>query len=299
MSRPPTLDLPDGTRASRMATRRGDFAVHDIGRAEHGTVLLVPGYTGSKEDFLGLLKPVAQAGFRAVAVDGRGQHESGGPRDETAYARDELADDLLAQAEALGGRVHLVGHSLGGLIARSAVLRDASPIASLTLMSSGPAAISRSQQLRVRLLLKGLAVLDMETVWRAMRVFDRFSGPAAKSPLEPVNEAVPPAVLAFLHQRWLNTVPEQLKATGRQLLKEPDRVAELARVPMRMHVLSGERDDAWPVAWMDEMARRLRARRTVIAGAQHSPNADRPLETARELVSGWHAAAEPHPPDRP
>lgn len=296
MSRPRTLDLPDGARAYRLATRRGEFAVHEMGRAEHGTALLVPGYTGSKEDFIGLLQPLAEAGFRTVAVDGRGQYESYGPPDEAAYAREELAADLLAQLAALDAParqpVHLVGHSLGGLIARSAVLRDAAPVASLTLMSSGPSAVSPPQQARVKLLLGGLAVLDMEAVWQAMRSYDQSSGPAADTPLEPVAEATPPAVLEFLHQRWLRTVPEQLAATGRQLLEEPDLVAELGRVPLPVHVLSGERDDAWPVPWLDEMARRLGARRTVVAGAEHSPNTDRPLETARQLVHGWHAATE-------
>jgi pimeloyl-ACP methyl ester carboxylesterase len=35
------------------------------------------------------------------------------------------------------------------------------------------------------------------------------------------------------------------------------------------------------------MAVRLRARRTVIAGADHSPNADQPLPTARALADFW------------
>lgn len=146
MSKPPRLTLPPAARAYRLTTARGAFAVHEAGEPLRGTALLVPGYTGSKEDFIGLLEPLAGAGFRVVAVDGRGQHESPGPREESAYALEELAGDVLAQAAAVsgddGGPVHLVGHSLGGLIARAAVLRDHAPFASLTLMSSGPAAIS-------------------------------------------------------------------------------------------------------------------------------------------------------------
>ena len=42
------------------------------GPCELGTVLLVPGYTGSKEDFIALLGPLAAAGRRVVAVDLRG-----------------------------------------------------------------------------------------------------------------------------------------------------------------------------------------------------------------------------------
>ncbi|HZG03463.1 MAG TPA: alpha/beta hydrolase [Streptomyces sp.] len=279
MSKPPTLTLPPGARAYRLATARGGFAVHDAGEPRAGTALLVPGFTGSKEDFITLLAPLARQGFRVVAVDGRGQYETGGPREEAAYVQDELARDVLALAEALGGDVHLLGHSMGGLVARAAVLRDASPFGSLTIMSSGPAAISPAQQARTRLLLEALAAMDLEAVWRAMRDMD---------PPEAADSATPPAVAEFLHRRWLANVPEQLLVTGRQLLAEPDRVAELAAVPLPKHVLSGAVDYAWPVPLMDEMARRLDARRTVIDGAEHSPAVERPKETADALAAFWH-----------
>jgi len=110
-----TADLtvpPYETR--RLPTARGSFAVVDVpaapGSDAKGTALLLPGYTGSKEDFTLLHGPLAARGYRSVAVDGRGQHESDGPDDESAYALDELARDVLAQVAALGERVHLVGH---------------------------------------------------------------------------------------------------------------------------------------------------------------------------------------------
>jgi pimeloyl-ACP methyl ester carboxylesterase len=296
MSRPPFLTLPGCARAHRLRTARGEFAVHDA-RPEgtaRGTVLLVPGFTGSKEDFIALLEPLARAGFRVVAVDGRGQHETGGPRDEAAYAQQELARDVLAQAAALdagssmnadttataerSAPLHVLGHSLGGLVVRTAVMMAPDTFASLTLMSSGPAAISESQQARTKLLIDALGVTDMETVWQAMRELD---------PPEAPEETTPPGVEDFLHQRWLGTVPEQLIATGRQLNSEPDRVAELAGVGLPKHVLSGIVDYAWPVPLMDEMAERLSAHRTVIKGAGHSPNAERPLPTAEALIDFW------------
>ncbi|GAB2784288.1 alpha/beta fold hydrolase [Streptomyces daliensis] len=283
MSKPPFLTLPGAARAYRLETARGDFAVHDAGAARLGTALLLPGFTGSKEDFVALLEPVADAGFRVVAVDGRGQYETGGPRARGAYGLGELARDTLALARAIGdeGRpVHLVGHSLGGLIARAAVLRDAAPFASLTLLSSGPAAVAASQRKRVEMLLGALPSLTMEEIWAAMRQLD---------PPEAADEETPPEVAAFLRRRWLANVPEQLGAAGETLTGEPDRVAELARVPLPFHVLSGEVDYAWPVPLLDQMAVRLGARRTIIEGAGHSPNAERPHETAHALTSFWRA----------
>ena len=43
-------------------------------------VLLVPGYTGSKEDFIAVLAPLAAAGHEVLAIDQRGQYESPGDR---------------------------------------------------------------------------------------------------------------------------------------------------------------------------------------------------------------------------
>ncbi len=287
MSRPPVLELPRSVRAYHLPTSRGSFAVLDAGDARRGTALLVPGFTGSKEDFSGLLEPLADAGWRVVAVDGRGQYETGGPRDENAYVQRELAADVLAQAEALGAdRVHLLGHSFGGLVSRAAMLLGgAGPWASLTLMSSGPAAIDSGQQQRTKMLLDAVGTMDMESVWRAMRELDvQEAAPAADAPGP---GAEPPGLEEFLHRRWLSNVPEQLIAAGRQLLSEPDRVAELAAVALPKLVVSGEVDYAWPTPWLDEMARRLGARREVVAGAGHSPNAERPAATAAVLDAFW------------
>ncbi|KMS78923.1 hydrolase [Streptomyces leeuwenhoekii] len=284
MSRNATFTPPPGARAYRLRTARGEFAVVDspaAGGAEpKGLVLMLPGFTGSKEDFTLLHEPLAARGYRTVAVDGRGQYETDGPaHDESAYTQRELARDVLAQAAALDAPVHLLGHSLGGQVARAAVLLDHSPFRSLTLLSSGPAQISVSQQQRVKLLRDALAVMTMEQVWETMQ---------AMGPPEEVGGPLRgPGDEERLRLRWLGTRPAQLLATGRQLCTEPDRVAELAALPLPCHVVSGERDDTWPVPLLDDMALRLGARRTVIAGAEHSPNTDRPLPTALTLAGFW------------
>ncbi|MFF0284916.1 alpha/beta fold hydrolase [Streptomyces sp. NPDC005262] len=282
MSRPHTFTPPPCARVHPLRTARGDFAVLEaLPPAEpRGTALLLPGYMGSKEDFIALLEPLATAGYRIVAVDGRGQYETEGTDRQETYVQGELARDVLAQAAALevggDGAVHLLGHSLGGQIARAAVLLDASPFRSLTLMSSGPAQVTEAQQLKVKMLSDALATLSMADVWEAMCALD------------PPEDAATDG--EGLRRRWLRHRAAQLIATGRQLVTEPDRVAELAAVPLPVHVLSGERDDTWPVPLLDTMAQRLGAHRTRIAGAEHSPNTDRPEQTAAALAAFWDGA---------
>ncbi|WP_239085897.1 alpha/beta fold hydrolase, partial [Streptomyces parvus] len=277
--RPPTFAPPPCADARVLATERGDFAVLDAvpSTPARATALLLPGYTGSKEDFIALLEPLTGAGYRVVAVDGRGQFESKGTDRQESYAQGELARDVLAQAAALGvgpGELHLLGHSLGGQIARAAVLLDATPFRSLTLMSSGPAEVVAAQRDKVKMLSDALSVLSMDEVWQAMQAMD------------PPQDA-DTGDGADMRRRWLAHNPAQLIATGAQLAAEPDRVDELAAVGLPVHVLSGERDDVWPVELFDAMARRLGARRTTIAGAEHSPNTARPQETAKALAAFW------------
>ncbi|WP_367320967.1 alpha/beta fold hydrolase [Streptomyces sp. HUAS ZL42] len=279
---PPTP--PPGARAYALRTARGEFAVVDTPAAPdvapRGVAMLLPGFTGSKEDFHLLHEPLAARGYRTIAVDGRGQYESDGPADdESVYSQGELALDVLAQAAALDTPVHLVGHSLGGQIARAAVLLDHSPFRSLTLLASGPAQISDSQRQRVKLLHDALAVMTMPEVWEAILAMgppEEVGGPARGF-----------GTLEQLRHRWLGHKPAQLIATGRQLCIEPNRVAELAAVALPFHVLSGARDDTWPVTVLDDMAVRLRAHRTVVPGAEHSPNLDQPLPTAHALAHYW------------
>ncbi|MFF0741434.1 alpha/beta fold hydrolase [Streptomyces sp. NPDC004111] len=291
MSRPPTFTPPSGVRSVPLRTERGTFAALEAAPAAEpaGTALLLPGFTGSKEDFIAMLGPLARAGYRAVAVDGRGQYESQGPADdESPYAQAELARDVLAQAAAVGGSaapVHLLGHSLGGQIARAAVLLDPTPFRSLTLMSSGPAQVDPSQQEKIALLTQALATMSMGEVWDAMQAME------TPVPEETDTGGDSAAHEKALRDRWLRHSPAQLVATGRLLVAEPDRVAELRATGLPLHVVSGTVDDTWPVPLLDDMAVRLDAHRSVIKGAGHSPNTDRPEETARALVEFWDGTA--------
>ncbi|MEU9097031.1 alpha/beta hydrolase [Streptomyces sp. NPDC048361] len=281
MSKPRSLDLPARTRAYRLRTPRQEFAVLDSrpGEPARGTVVLVPGYTGSKEDFLALLDPLADAGYRAVAVDGRGQFESPGPRRPAGYTPRVLGGDVLAQVAALGdGPVHLVGHSFGGFVARSAARLDPSAFRSLTLLASGPGRVGPEQRTKIRLLQAALPVLPASWVWSVTQWLDGR---------DPAYVPDPPEIVAFLGRRWFSTQPAQLSATGRQLRIEPDRTEGLAKLPLPLHVAYGDGETVWAVSELAHMARSIGARHTVIRGADHSPNVSHPQELAAALTEFW------------
>jgi pimeloyl-ACP methyl ester carboxylesterase len=104
------------------------------------TAVLVPGITGAKEEFLPLMELLADAGYRTFAIDQRGQHETPGVGDMTAYTIAALARDLDVAFTAAAARrpVHLLGHGLGALVAAYSCVAAPEKALSLILIGSGP-----------------------------------------------------------------------------------------------------------------------------------------------------------------
>jgi pimeloyl-ACP methyl ester carboxylesterase len=287
VSTPTDLGLPEGTRRATIETTRGEFAALDAvpaaGPCEFGTALLVPGYTGSKEDFTPILGQLAAAGRRVIAIDMRGQYQTPGPDDPAAYDLAELGADIAAIADATQAW-HLLGHSFGGLVARSAVLDGYTP-ASLTLLSSGPGALQgpRAEELHVILnYLDGTPDADLKD-----KVAEIWHG-SLKPQVVAAGVAKP--IVAFLGERMLGNNPTGLVAMATQMLKAQDRTADLAARSIPTFVLYGEDDNAWTPARQQDMAARLHAERTCIPAAAHSPNVEAPATTAHALTTFWNAA---------
>ncbi len=307
MSTPKSLQLPSGVRRRIVETSRGRFAALEAlpvtGVRERQPALLVPGYTGSKEDFLLILQALASAGRQVIAIDMRGQHETPGGDDTSAYRLDALAADVAMIADWLGsGRadpaqgadpaagappargIHLLGHSLGGLVAREVLLAQAAPISSLTLMSSGPGALTGP---RAAVLSELLAELDGTSPAGLRGEIERIW--TTRMEPEAVAGGVPAGIIDFLRTRMLQSSPTGLRAMGEALLSCPDRTPALARLGgVPLMVVYGENDDAWEPAAQEDMAARLGAQRVCIPAAAHSPAVEAPETTASTLTGFWN-----------
>ncbi|WNV74716.1 alpha/beta fold hydrolase [Geodermatophilus sp. DSM 44513] len=263
----------------------GPLAALDTGGdGARGTVLLVAGFTGSKEDFAPLLRPLCTAGYRVVALDQRGQFESPGPDDPAAYSVAELGADLVAVAAQLRsegvGTLHLVGHSFGGLVARAAVLADPAAFDTLTLLGSGPARLGGP---RAQLLEHLTPLLDAGGVALVNEALEQLAM------TDPTAQPVPEPTRRFLSRRFLANSAAGLRGMADAMTAEPDRVAELAATGVPVLVTHGATDDAWPPAVQADMARRLGARYAVIEGAVHSPAVENPQRTLDVLLDFWAA----------
>jgi pimeloyl-ACP methyl ester carboxylesterase len=298
VSTPTALELPAAVRRTTIRTARGAFAalkaIPASGVCEREAALLVPGYTGSKEDFIAILDLLADGSRQVVAIDMRGQFETAGTRDPGGYAAAALGADILAVMRETGAR-HLVGHSYGGLIGREAALAEGGAgFASFTLMSSGPAALTGPRARELRAMLAALGVADEPGAGPPPEAADLAAGIADvwRVHLEPqaVAAAVPAPIVAFLGRRMLSNDPAGLVLMARHMLTAPDLTAELARLDLPMLVIYGEDDNAWSPADQERMAQRLGARRLCIPAAMHSPAVEAPATTASALTQFWDAA---------
>jgi len=276
-------------------TTRGSFAALTAGPAggisERQTALLVPGFTGSKEDFLAVIEPLTAASRRVVAIDMRGQYQSPRAPSAAGYQLDQLAQDVVAVATTVAsdaGRVHLAGHSLGGLVARQAALAAPSAFNSLTLLGSGPGAIGGARAAALLELLDFLASAGSDIDLLASKIRQLWTDQLRP---QAVAEGTPHEVVEFLGERTRLSCPLGLAEMARQLLNCADRTDDLAKLAHLPKLVSyGENDDAWPPDVQDVMAKRLAAERICIPGAAHSPAVEAPETTAAMLTAFWNRA---------
>jgi pimeloyl-ACP methyl ester carboxylesterase len=233
-------------------------------------VVLVHGWTGSKEDF-NLIGPLlADAGYRVLTFDNRGQHESAHSKREDAYQIHSLARDVIDIAQHYGfEKPHLLGHSMGGLVAQRATLDAPNYWSSLTLFCTGPHYSLKKTELET--LLHLMKTMTMAEFW--------ISYKEEMDKLSPRYE--------LFKKRWHASDPRSLTETSRLLLDTQSVITELLATKIPAHVIYGENDDAWPLEMQDQMAKDLSAPRTIIKDAGHCPNEDQPEETVKVLTNFW------------
>jgi 3-oxoadipate enol-lactonase len=117
------LEVDDGVQLAWDAT--GDGPV----------VLLVHGIGSSRRTWDAMVDPLVASGHRVVRVDLRGFGDSVSPPGR--FVMDHFVNDLVAFVDALKlEAVHLVGHSLGGMIAQRYTLDHPGRVRSLALAST-------------------------------------------------------------------------------------------------------------------------------------------------------------------
>lgn len=254
-----------------------------IERGDGPGVLLLHGIGGRAEGFRGLAEALAAAGFRAVAWDMPGY--GGSPLPEHGLTIPELAGAALDLAGRKGMTpVHLVGHSLGGMIALEAAALRPGAVASLALLGSAAAFGSKDGAFQERFLAERLGPLDAGRTMAELAdgLADAMMGPNA----DPAGRAEARAAMAA-------TSPAAYRAAVLSMLGF-DRRAQLAELAMPVLCLAGALDGNAPPAGVERMAAKVPGGRFVqLPGVGHLMHLEAPAATAAALLAFLADARRP------
>ena len=274
----PDLDwraFPPATEHTSFAAPSGQLARVALGPISGPRVVLVPGATGSKEDFVLMMPLLAASGYRVEAFDLAGQYESSdaGPWNLTpARSRYDVRlflDDLLAVLDDGAAHAHVLGYSFAGTVGGMALLERPDRFASLTLLSAPP---EHGQAFRSVKRIGPISAVTSPRQGAALMLWGIRNN---------LNR-VPPRRLAFVRERFALTRRESVDDIIGLMMRTPDLRAELAGSPVAKLVAVGEHD-LWPRALHERFAREIGARLEVYPSG-HSPCEQSPNQLARDLL---------------
>jgi 3-oxoadipate enol-lactonase len=236
-------------------------------------LLLVHGFGGAKEDFSDHVGALA-ARHRVVTFDHRGHGESDKPPDVADYSLDRMAADVLGVADSLGlDGFRLLGHSMGGMVARRVVLARPARIEALVLMDTSPGPVPG---------------LDADLVELAAEIALNEGKDVLKPMLDEAGTLDTPAYLRVLAERpgyrefgerkWDALSGVMWATMAREIVHQPDQLALLAGVRCPTLVIVGEQDESF-VTPSHEMAAVIPgAELVVVQNAGHSPQFENATE---------------------
>ncbi len=268
--------LPPGVTRVEFAAPSGRLAGLAAGDPASARIIMVPGVTGSKEDFILMLPLFAASGFRAETYDIAGQYESwnAGPErlapPRSSYDHALFVDDLIAVIAEGTAPVHLAGYSFAGTIVQLVAAAHPALVASMTLVSTPPVSGQSFRGVKVLGSVSGLASARTGAslmIWGVRNNLNR--APAHR--------------VAFVRERFRRTRRDSVSDVIALMKRTPDVDAEIAAVRVPKLVVTGAHD-LWPVELHRAFADRIGADLLVTAGG-HSPSEDSPVELARAIVA--------------
>jgi pimeloyl-ACP methyl ester carboxylesterase len=226
--------------------------------------------SGLSQDHLGWAMQVpalAAAGYRCVALDNRDAGQTGQSRD--SYTIRQFAEDTVGLMDGLGiAAAHIVGASMGGMIAQEIAINHPARVLSLTLVCSAPIVDSHTA-----------AVVK---TWRAQRPHceaDEFVLAASPWLFTFRFLQQPEALEAFLGMVRGNPFPQTVAGFQRQCdaVAGHNALARLGTIAAPTHVIVGSEDVLTPPQQSRALAERIPgARYTEVPALGHVLFAENP-----------------------
>lgn len=258
------------------------LAVDDRGEGPAVPLVLVHGFTGGRIDFADVIDDLA-ADRRVVAWDHRGHGESTSTGDPSSYTLVQLRDDAWRVLDDLGiDRCHLLGHSMGGLVAQLMAVDRPDCVASLILMDTSPHPMQVPREWIDRYAEMGRA--------QGMRaVADALGELTAGYSVAP--EADRARIAERNHHKLTHMDVEAYVALADALRTFDPMLDQLAATERPTTIVVGELDQPFRQPSEDFAAAIPGAELVVVDGAAHCPQEDRP-EAWLAAIRGHLARAE-------
>jgi pimeloyl-ACP methyl ester carboxylesterase len=204
-----------------------------------------------------------------ILIDLRGHGRSSAPAGEWSIA--DMAHDVVRLLRHLGAeRVHLLGLSMGGMVAQQFALDYPYATASLLLASTVPGTPADAEDVKKEA-LQFIESHSMDEVAKA-RITAAFS------------DAVDPVMRLHL----IETVALNRKSAYEQAARAVFNFSitpRLEEIGVPTLVIAGAEERTFPLAWVEDLAQRIRGARLVtIPGAAHLCNMERPREFNRAVL---------------
>ena len=246
-------------------------------------LLLLHGWTGSKEDFADWIDPLAGDHFHVVAPDQRGHGHTSKPSGEDAYSVATYAHDAIGLADRLGWeRFCLLGHSMGGMIAQEVALRIPGRLDALVLMDTHHGAIDVAPSIIE-------AGIDTARTQGTEFIADMMSLANEPGPLDSEAYRRVCAERPGHFERGIETTRLSSSAMFAAMLEHmahaPSRLEALRGLEVPTLVLVGEQDTPFMDASVALAGAIPGARLEVIADAGHSPQFEAPQAWWDAMVS--------------
>lgn len=262
----------------QVSLQAGEFVFLEAG-AGGRPLMLVHGFTGSKEDFADELDRLAADGFHAIAPELRGHGDSVWFDDESAYSLEAYTADMWELVDRLGWhRFSLLGHSMGGMIAQMMAISAPERLEALVLMDTHHGSITGIDE---ELLDAALDVVRHQGLG-VLHELLKFGADPAQNPAFERTCAERPGYREWAENKMLNTSPAMYAAMIRQLPTVVDRLDELEGLFVPTLVMVGELDVGF-VEPSKRLSERIpNARLDVLADGGHCPQF--------EATEAWRAS---------
>ncbi len=249
-------------------------------------LLLVHGFTGSKEDFFHEVEPLVEMGFHVVVADHRGHGSSDQPSRSQDYSLAQLADDMFAVADAFGwSRFDLLGHSMGGMVVQLMVLERPDRVGRLILMDTHHGQLSN---LDADLIELGAQIARTDGL-KAIQDILKLGQDPLDNPAFQRLKATMPGYEQWSDSKMLVCSPEMYATLLTEISQVNDRLDLLMKIDHPTLVLVGELDEPFIQA-SQRMANALpNAKLVMIDDAGHSPQFENTTQW-RDAVHAFLAA---------